>query len=174
MLCPAAQAQQPFTRGYIFIAPTPTVGPDFSGSAPFGILPAPTSAATVPTGNNWYSAGGGVEHVFGNHLGAGLDLAAILPGQGKVFPNTIGVVSPTLYAHLSSNAKTDVFALGGYSLLVRDFTANAVNVGIGVNYWFHENTGLMVSSRAVIVPDYTWPKPPKQYYVEIRFGLTFR
>jgi len=172
LCCGIAEAQ--FTRGYLFIAPTPTSGPSNPVTSGYGILP-PASLTSLPApGSNWYSAGGGLERVFGNHVGVGLDLAGILPGQGKIFDATLGTVSPNLYLHLGARRKSDAYLTAGYTLLFHSFTVNAVNGGVGWNYWFQENLGLLVEGRTIYVPSYTWPNPPKDVYVQIRFGLTFR
>lgn len=161
-------------RGYIFAAPTPTSGPNNASTTSFGILPPPAQSLSSATGNNWYAAGGGLEQIFAKHLGAGLDLAAIVPGQGKVFPNALGVVSPNFYAHLSPTGNSDVYATVGYSLVFRTFTANGINFGAGWNYWFHENLGLLLEVRTIWLPSPQYPNPPDNHYTQIRFGLTFR
>jgi hypothetical protein len=174
LLCQTAGAQ--FMRKYIFAAPTLTEGPAANSvSTGFGVLPPPTPlVSSTATGNNSYTGGGGFEQLFGKHWGAGVDFAAIFPGQGKVFSNTLGAISPNGYFHLNSTATSDLFVTGGYTVLFNDFTANAVNFGVGWNYWFHENLGFTIEGRTILVPDYKWPKPPNQYYTEIRFGFAFR
>jgi hypothetical protein len=172
LLCPGVEAQG--LRGYVFLAPTFTSGPSQSTSTGYGILPPSTTLVSVAPGNNSYAGGGGGEWVFGKYFGAGVDLTAILPGQGKVLSGTLGVVSPDAYWHLLSTRKSDLFFVGGYSLLVRDYTANGLNTGVGWNYWFHENFGLSIEARTIFLPGYTAPHPPDNHYTEIRFGLTFR
>ena len=175
LLAESARAQ--CTHGYIFVAPTPNNG---TSSAPtsFGILPAPPTTATAAAGsNNTYAAGGGLEHRFNNFWGAGLDLAGILPGGGKIIGNTVGTFSPNGYFHFPHSgcevSKWDLYATGGYSLFFRDFTANGFNAGGGLNYWFQERLGLMVEFRFLKVLGSNPPTPDSDYY-EIRFGLTFR
>jgi hypothetical protein len=173
-LCERMEAQ--FLREYIFIAPTPNNGTSTAPTS-FGILPAPPTPVAATTGlNNAYTAGGGLEQRFDKFFGAGLDLAGILPGTGKVIGNTVGTLSPNVYVHWPHSgwqgSKLDLYATAGYSLLFRDFTANGFNTGGGLNYWFQERLGLVVEFRLLKVVG-TNPPMPASYY-QIRFGLTFR
>jgi hypothetical protein len=179
LFCARAHAQ--YLRGYIFLAPTFFNNAGNPSSTGFGILPSPPLGSRSSTSSDAYAAGGGVETRFGehgrwgDHFGAGLDLAAILPAQGQVFSNTVASISPNAYYHLRNRyVSSDFFLNGGYSLLGRDFAANAVNFGAGWNYFFQENLGFTIEARAVWIPQYKFPNPPDSRYVEFRFGLTFR
>jgi hypothetical protein len=131
LLATGANAQ--YLRRYLFVGAAPNNGSS-NVSASFGILPAPTPLTPVSNSStNTYPAGGGFEERFSRIVGVGLDLAAILPGGGKVLSNTIGAISPDLYIHLAPKdwlgVNLDVYGVGGYTLLFRDFTANGVNGG---------------------------------------------
>jgi hypothetical protein len=118
-----------------------------------------------------------MEQRFSNYLGAGLDLAAILPGSSKVISKTEGTVSPNLYVHWPHadyrGSTWDVYATGGYTALFGDFTGNGVNAGGGAHYWFAERAGVLAEFRVVKVFGADLTKPVSAYY-EIRFGVTFR
>jgi hypothetical protein len=111
-----------------------------------------------------------MERLLAKHVGVGVDLAALVPGQGKIVSNTIGTFSPNAYFHWSFGSKLDLFGVGGYSLLFRDFTANYYNAGGGLTYWMGigETRGLMFEYRRLN------PIDAGPSYNEIRFGLTFR
>jgi hypothetical protein len=116
----------------------------------------------------------GAKWLASTRFGAGLDFAAIVPGQGKVFPNTLGVISPDGYFHFLITDKSDFFAVGGYSVIVSTFSANGVNAGIGWNYWFGENAGFTIEGRTIFLPGYQYPNPPDGHYTELRLGFTWR
>jgi len=173
LLAPPAPAQ--YLRKYIFIAPVLDNGAAAS-VATFGILPAAPSSVAVAS-NNAYSAGGGFEYQAKKWIGVGLDLAGLIPSDGKVISNTTGTVSPNVFFHVPQanwqGSTWDAYTTGGYTALFRDFGANGVNVGGGLNYWFHEQTGVMFEFRFVRVLGSNPPTPATNYY-EIRFGLNFR
>lgn len=116
-------------------------------------------------------AGGGIEQLFGNHLGAGLEVNAVLPGSGSA-NKTIGVASFNGYGHLLRNSKWDPYVTGGYSFIFRDFTANGWNVGGGLNYWFHENTAFTVELHEQAGKHF--PSFAENHILELRFGISFR
>ncbi len=170
------------TRAYVFVGPAPNNGG--SSQASFGILPTPPPL--VPPANNTYAAGLGLEERFNSVasgtgvvsvLGAGIELAGILPGGGKVLNNSVGVVSPNAYFHWpwrdGQDAKLNFYATAGYSIAFRDFTANGFNAGGGMYYWFGERLGLNVEFRVLKLFG-SVPATADTRYYQIRFGLTFR
>jgi hypothetical protein len=136
----------------------------------------------VPGSTPAYAAGLGVEQIFGRnggpgqHIGAGLDLAAIIPGKGKIGSEVVGSLSLNGYYHFvssaTSNSSLDPFVTGGYSLLYRDFTANGFNVGGGLVFWASENRGLMFEFREMIFSNSS--APPANRYAEFRVGFAHR
>ena len=58
-----------------------------------------------------YVAGGGIEELFGNHLGAGLELNAVIPGSGNA-NTTTGVASFNGYGHLLRDSNWDPLCHG--------------------------------------------------------------
>ncbi len=165
------------TRGYVFLGAAPNNGSS-TGTTTFGILP-PRTVEVAPT-NNSYTVAAGLEARFSGArgvFGAGLDLAGIVPGTGKVFSGTIGTVSPNVYLHWPwddfRSAPLDVYATGGYTAAFRDFTANGFNAGGGLVYWFRPTLGLAVEARVVKLFG-TLPVSAASQYYQIRFGLSFR
>ncbi len=150
LCCGVANAQN--TREYVFLAP---------------------GAETVLGSNGGtthaYGAGGGAELLLGSHFGVGAEIGALAPGQGKA-SNTVGIFSVNSYGRLWRNKRFDPFITGGYSLLFRDFTANGVNVGVGTNYWFRENIGLLLEGRDHLAKI----QEVSTHFWEFRIGLTFR
>lgn len=180
--CQAAYAQNEYMREYLYLGPTPGVTM-VPASSNIGILPpAPLPITATPPTNNWYTAGLGLERLLGKpgvrafipSIGVGVDLGGILPGQGKVFSNTLGSFSPNAYLHWEYRDKWDVFGTAGYSLLFHNFTANYYNFGGGLNYWLGTNQtrGLLFEFRRLNPIDSSSYSVAS--YNQIRFGLTFR
>lgn len=150
LVCNLASAQN--TREYLFIAP--------GAQSPVG-----SEAGTT----HGYGLGGGVELPLTPYFGVGAEIGGMVPGKGKA-SNTIGIFSANGYGHLRRDRTFDPFITGGYSLLFNNFTANGANFGVGTNYWFRENVGLLLEGRDHYaklqgVPTHIW---------EFRIGLTFR
>jgi len=148
--CSGVSAQN--ARGYIFFAP--------GGETALGSKGGTTSA---------YGAGGGVELLLTPHFGVGAEASAVVPAQGPA-SNTLGIFSVSSYGHLWRDRSFDPYILGGYSVAFRDFSGNGGNFGLGTNYWFHENVGLVLEGRDHYfklqgIPAHVW---------EFRIGLTFR
>jgi hypothetical protein len=151
LACDAASAQIPYTREYIFVAPTWQ------------------SARGSPAST--YGAGLGIERLFTNGFGVGVDLAAEIPGRGKA-NQTIGLASLGGYYHFARKAQAlDPFVAAGYSVLFRDFAANGYHLGLGLAYWLQDNRGLLVEVRRQ--QGISQPRP-QVIYTEFRIGLTFR
>lgn len=183
LIAPAAGLAQEGLRVDVFIAPTRASTSPSTPNTTFGILPPPTPALTpVPGSSAVYAAGLGLEQIFGQnggpaqHIGAGLDLAAIIPGKGKIGREVVGSLSLNGYYHFlssaTSNSKLDPFITGGYSLLYRDFAANGFNAGGGVNFWAWENSGLMFEVREMNFSNSS--ALPANHYMEFRVGFAHR
>jgi hypothetical protein len=170
--CELAQGQSdvPYTREYVYLGAAPGTAP-IPPSTSFGFLPGTQPPiVSVPPTNNWYTGGVGLERLLAAHVGVGLDLGGIVPGQGKILSNTVGSFSPNVYFHWEFKSAFDVFGTGGYSLLFQSFTANYYNFGGGLNYWLgiNQTHGLMVEYRRLN------PIDTGRTYNEIRFGYTVR
>jgi hypothetical protein len=183
LIAPAAALAQEGLRVDLFIAPTRATTSPTTPNTTSGILPPPTTALTpIPGSSAAYAAGLGMEQIFGQnggpmqHIGGGLDLAAIIPSKGKIGSEIVGSLSLNGYYHFLSSAKTnsnlDPFLTGGYSLLYRDFAANGFNVGGGLNFWAWENWGLMFEVREMIFSNSS--VLPANHYTEFRVGFTHR
>ena len=103
-------------------------------------------------------------------LGVGGEIGYL--GATRSLGEGFGVLSPNVSYHFlnaSKSGKFVPFVTGGYTLLFRSGTANAFNVGGGVNYWFKERVGLRFEVRHH-VPTYT----DLTGFYGIRIGLAFR
>lgn len=150
LCCGIARAQN--ARGYVFFAPGAETALGSKGGTIRG-----------------YGAGGGAELLLASHFGIGAEASAMVPGQGTA-SNTIGIFSVNSYGHLWRDRSFDPFLTGGYSILFRDFTANGANFGVGANYWFHENVGLLLEGR----DHYAKLEGTPTHVWEFRIGLSFR
>jgi hypothetical protein len=146
--CGAAHAQ--LTRGYAYVAPG-------------GITQAGYTARS-------YAVGGGAERLLDRGVGVGAELEGVVPGVGRS-RDAVGIFSINPYYHFLRERKLDPYATAGYSLVFRDFTANAFNYGAGLNYWFQENLGVMAEIRDRRVGQ---SGAPAVHYWGVRIGLTFR
>ncbi|HWR53084.1 MAG TPA: outer membrane beta-barrel protein [Bryobacteraceae bacterium] len=143
-----ASAQKHQSHGYWYVAPGAASAHGFSDT-------------TV-------HFGGGGEYAFPKGVGAGVELGAV--GATAAFRDTvIGVASANGYYHVTPGRweKFDPFGTVGYSLLFRGGTANAVNYGAGMNYWFRPGLAARVEFR-----DHYGPKSQIHWW-GFRFGLSF-
>jgi hypothetical protein len=111
--------------------------------------------------------GGGGEAFFYKGLGFGAEVGYLAPW--KTLGDGIGVLSLDGVYQFKPAKKTVPFVLGGYSLAFRSSTANAINFGAGVNYWFHDKVGLRLEFRDH-VPIYE----SNCHFLGFRIGLSFR
>lgn len=146
----AASASAQLTRGYVFVAP--------GGTSQGG--------ATART----YSLGGGVERLLERGVAASAEIQGTVPGEGRA-RNSFGIASFDGGYHLLRESRLDPFASAGYSLIFRDYTANAFNFGGGLNYWFDPGMALRVEFRDHLRGANT---APSVHYWGIRIGLAFR
>ncbi len=146
---PASQTNREEHRGqgYVFFAPGALVG---GGS----------SAGTAHVG-----AGG--EALIYRGIGVGAEIGYLNPWRD--FSAGIGILSLNGSYHFNRAQKLSPFITGGYSLAFRSGHANLVNVGAGVNYWFHDRVGLRLEFRDHIYTGY-----PTSHYVSGRIGLSIR
>lgn len=137
-------------QGYVFVAPSVFTS---SGNARAGI-----------------HFGGGGEGLVYKGLGVGGEAGYV--GPYSSLNSGLGVASVNGSYHFknaSQSGKLVPFVTGGYTLLFRSATANAVNFGGGVNYWFKERVGLRVEFRGHV--------PARDALSQIygfRVGLSFR
>lgn len=182
LITPVVGLAQEGLRVDVFVAPTVATTSLSTPNTTFGILPPPPVLTPVPGSSAAYAAGLGLEQIFGKnggpgqHIGAGLDLAAIIPGNGKIGSEVVGSLSLNGYYHFvssaTSNSNLDPFVTGGYSLLCRDFAANGFNVGGGLAFWAWENWGLKFEFREVIFSNSS--ALPANRYAEFRVGFAHR
>jgi hypothetical protein len=153
---------QSSNTGYMFVAP----GRETSG-------PAAASQLGI------YGVGGGAEHTFAPGVAGAFGLSAevqgIIPGKGEA-SSSIGILSFDGLYHLPRLRDFDPFFEAGYSLLFRDFTANAFNFGVGLNYWFRDHMAFHVEFREEGARPPIEPyslRGPYTHYWGVRLGLTF-
>jgi hypothetical protein len=146
-VCAAAMAQG--TSGYVF-------------AAPGGLTVVGHTLSTL-------QLGGGVDAVFWKGLGVGAELSAI--GPTSDLSSVVGMFSPNGTYHFvhEKDRKVDPFVTAGYTLLFRSGTANLVNFGAGLNYWFRDHAGLRVEFR-----DHVYTRGATLHYWGVRLGLSFR
>jgi hypothetical protein len=135
------------TQGYVFIAP--------------GVRTSGTSAQL--------HVGGGVDALVYKGVGIGAELG--YNGRLQAMRSGFGIFSVNGSYHLTENARPkqfDPFVTGGYSLFFRSGTANALNFGVGTNYWFSRKTGLRLEFRDNV------PFGGGGNFIGFRIGLTFR
>ena len=106
------------------------------------------------------------------HFGAGIDLSAIIPTNGKVGSETAASLSANGYAHLFRNANFSPYLTFGYTGLFRDFAANGYNGGGGFNYWFGGAWGLMFEVRELVL--FNTPVNMADRYTQFRVGFAHR
>jgi hypothetical protein len=113
--------------------------------------------------------GGGVEGRVYRGLGVGGEIGFL--GPASSLEDSFGIFSANgsyHFANATQSGKLVPFVTGGYSLFFREGTANAVNFGGGVNYWFKDRLGLRVEVRDHVLPEY------RTHYWGVRLGLSFR
>lgn len=123
-----------------------------------------------PGGTGLAHIGGGGEGLVHRGLGVGAELSYVTPW--RAFGDSIGAFSPSASYHFHprpGEGNITPFVTGGYTLLFRSGTANALNAGGGVTYWFRERMGLRFEVR-----DHIWPNGGTAHLVGFRVGLAFR
>ncbi|MEJ2109548.1 MAG: outer membrane beta-barrel protein [Acidobacteriota bacterium] len=97
--------------------------------------------------------GGGGEVDFYKGLGFGIDLGYMAATRN--LSGGIGILSfDGRYAFRRfADSKLIPYVTGGYSFLFRTDTANAVNFGGGVDYWFADKYGLKLEFRDHLITD---------------------
>jgi len=110
--------------------------------------------------------GGGGEGLFYRGLGAGAEIGFM--GPARNLGEGFGVFSVNGSYHFQRDKKLVPFVTSGYSLFFRNGSANLVNFGGGVHYWFRKGIGLRVEFR-----DHVQPNPTVNFW-QFRFGLAFR
>jgi hypothetical protein len=113
--------------------------------------------------------GGGGNYRSSIGLGGGVDLSYLAPWRDK--GDGIGALSPYLYySYLKKRNKVEPFLSGGYTLFFRSGTANGINFGGGVHYWFAKKIGLKLEFR----DDLFLYTSPHYHFVSFRIGVAFR
>lgn len=125
---------------------------------------------TSGSSTTFVNFGGGGEAFIKGGLGVGGEVGGYTPAQS--FDEGFGILSVNAGYHVlkaSKSGKIVPFASGGYSLFFRSGTANGINFGGGVNYWFKDRLGLRVEIR-----DHVVVESPDTHFIGFRFGLLFR
>jgi hypothetical protein len=122
-------------------------------------------SGTGPTDFN-LNIGGGAEASLKNGFGVGADVGYTFLNNTKGF----GSFSPGVVYKFQPSKKLVPFIDGGYALLFRDDTLNAVYFGGGVNYFISKNVGLRLEVRDNIATD----KPENFNLMQFKVGVLFR
>jgi hypothetical protein len=174
LLAPCVSAQ--YLREYLFGGPALYNGILVPQPTGYGILPLPGTPATATGFATGLIVGGGLEYRFTRCAGAGFDLAGLAPLNG-VSPGFAGTLSPSFLVHWPSadvpHPRHDWFASAGYTGFFRNFYANGIKTGAGLNYWFQERLGGTFEFRFVNLIGAVPPTGASRYY-EFRVGFTFR
>ena len=113
--------------------------------------------------------GGGGEAYLYRGLGIGAEIGYL--GPAGYLGEGIGVFSANGLYNFSPERRRRVqpFVTGGYSLAFRDGTANCVNFGGGIHYWFSDKLGLRLEFRDHLNPSYA-----DEHFWQGRVGIEFR
>jgi hypothetical protein len=115
------------------------------------------------------SFGGGGEGFLWKGLAVGTDLNYLAPrhdtGEGIGLWNLTGGWH---FTNRTREQKVVPFLSGGYTLAFRSGTANLINYGGGINYWFRPRLGLRIEVRDYRHTEYG------RFNTELRFGMLFR
>jgi len=122
-----AQDKLPGGQGYVFAAP----------GASLGDGPSKGSLHLGAGGEGFLSRG----FALGGEMGYAAPFGSFSNGLG------VGSVNAAYHFGRAKDKKFVPFLTGGYSLLFRDGTANAVNFGGGFNYWFKQRHGIRIEVR---------------------------
>jgi hypothetical protein len=145
----SAQSRNDSTfQGYVFAAPGVITGGGTTAQLHFG---------------------GGLDAQFYKGLGIGAEVG--YAGRARAMRTGFGIFSVNGSYHFSTGSRSgkfDPFVTGGYSLFFRSGTLNALNFGVGTNYWLGEKAGLRLEFR-----DHA-PFSGAPNVVDFRIGLTFR
>jgi hypothetical protein len=147
--------------------------PDWSKGHGYAYFAPGLAGAQGETGMTTAHIGGGGEGFFTRNLGLGAEVGYLAPFES--FSDGIGTFSPNFVARFrakSGQNKVEPFVTGGYTLFFSSGTANGVNFGGGVNYWFKEHVGLRFEVRdSAMIPG---EGQATTHFVGFRIALTFR
>jgi len=123
-----------------------------------------------PSGTTAIHFGGGGEADLYKGLGFGIEGGYM--GAAKNMSSGFGIISVNgRYAFQGlPDSRLVPYITGGYSLFFRSGTANAVNYGGGIDYWFAEKYGLKLAFRDHIATNCTGSCHAYQF----RGGISFR
>jgi hypothetical protein len=146
----SAQLEKKYSgQGYVFFAP--------------GVV--------APGGSGTFQVGGGGEGFVHKGLGVGAEIGYLFPrtsaGDGLGLFSVNGSYN---FQNPQSGRKLIPFVTGGYSLAFRGGSANLLNFGGGVNYWFREKMGLRLEFRDHLGS----PCGCRVQFLQFRIGLAFR
>jgi hypothetical protein len=140
-------------------------GSDAQGTGYMFFAPGTTSESHVAT----LQFGGGGNYRSSLGLGGGVDVSYLTPrvsmGDG------MGTLSPYLYySFLKPKSKIEPFVSGGYTLFFRNGSANGINFGGGIHYWFTKKVALKLEFHDdVMLSSYH-----NAHFVGFRMGVAFR
>jgi hypothetical protein len=145
--CAAQESFPEYVQGYVFFAP--------------GIW---THEGTV---SRTLHFGGGGEAFMYKGLAAGAEVGYMAPWRAP--SDGIGMLSLDASYHLPMGNKVAVFVTGGYSLGFSSETANFLNLGGGLIYWFKRKEGIRFEVR-----NHVYTASVRRDYLDFRLGFAFR
>lgn len=114
--------------------------------------------------------GAGAEGLVYKGLGIGGEIGYLAPTSS--LGDGFGVLSVNGSYHFrnaTASGKVVPFVTGGWSLAFRSGSANGVNFGGGIDYWFKDRLGLRFEVRDHVFNDFS-----STHLVGFRVGLSFR
>ena len=141
--------------GVVFLALTPALvaqapeaarapNPRAQGYTLFGI------ASPVGDAGNVMTLGGGGEAFVYKGLAVGGDMNYLFTGGRFTYGLGLASANPSYHFRgLDPDGQWVPFVTGGYTLAIRDGTANMGNYGGGVTYWVRPHWGARVEVRAL-------------------------
>ena len=112
--------------------------------------------------------GAGGEFLVYKGLGVGTEIGYFTPWSD--WSSGLAIWSLDGSYHFTRNRRLSPFVTGGYSLGFRSRTANLINFGGGVNYWFRSGSGIRLEFRDNVNTEYF----RNLHYISFRIGYSFR
>jgi hypothetical protein len=134
-------------NGYVFVAP--------------GVR-ADRGTATIQIG------GGGEAYVY-KGLGLGFDGGVMMVTECEGCRGAVLSLNGIYSFKIASHLKINPFITGGASGMPTSDVPGGMNVGAGVQYWFHEKMGLRMEFR-----DHIFMGHWNHHYYQARIGFAFR
>jgi hypothetical protein len=94
-----------------------------------------------------YAAGVGLERALEEHLAIQVDIGALSYFDAEPSRTAGGIASFDVVGNAWAGQRTELFGVGGYSVVFGDDTMNLFNIGGGARHWFSEERAVLVEYR---------------------------